>query len=66
MTHISSEIYHLNKLSSPMTANTKIGQINIKLDNDILLSSNILLKNNIRRKTWKIYYKKILQNFFKV
>lgn len=56
----------MNKLSSPMTANTKIGQINIKLDNDILLSSNILLKNNINKKTWKTYYKEILQNFFKV
>lgn len=66
LNNISSEIYSLNKLTSPMMANTKIGQINIKVNDEILLSSNILLKNNISRKTWKIYYQEILQNFFKV
>ena len=61
---ISSEIYSLNKLKAPISANTKIGEINIKLNNEILLSSNILLENNLNRKTWKIYYNELLQNFF--
>lgn len=63
---ISSEIYNLNKITAPIHAKTKIGEINIKLNNEILLSSNILLENNLTRKTWQVYYKELLQNFFKL
>ena len=63
---ISSEVYNLNKITAPMSAKTKIGEINIKLNNEILLSSNILLENSLTRKTWQMYYKEILQNFFKL
>ena len=61
---ISSEIYSLSKISTPIFANTKIGEINIKVDNEILLSSNIILENNLTRKTWQKYYQEILENFF--
>lgn len=63
---ISSEIYSLRKITAPTFANKKIGEINIKVDDEILLSSNIILKNNLNRKTWKKYYSEILKNFFKL
>lgn len=66
LSSISSEIYSLNLLHTPMKSNTKIGEINIKSDNEILLSSNILLKNNLAKKDIKTYYKELLQNFFKL
>ena len=64
LNNISTEIYNINKISSPATNNTKIGQITIKIDNEILLSSNIILKNNLNKKDWKTYYKEIIKNFF--
>lgn len=63
---ISSEIYSLNILHTPLQSNTKIGEINIKIDNEILLSSNILMKNNLSRKSWQTYYKEIFKNFFNI
>lgn len=64
--NINSEIYSLNTLSAPIQANTKLGQLNIKLKEEILLSLDIILKNNINKKTWQNYYFEILQNFFKI
>lgn len=60
---ISSEVYHLQKIKSPTSLNQKIGEITIKLNNEILVSSNILLDNILHRKTWKWYYKELLQFF---
>ena len=63
---ISSELFTLNTLSAPTYANTKIGEISIKIDNNILVSTDILIKNDLSKKTWKQYYKELLKNFFKV
>lgn len=63
---ITSEIYALNTLSSPSFSNKKIGELKIKINNETLLSSNIILTNNINRKTTKMYFKELLINFFNI
>ena len=50
---ISTETYSLNFLHAPINVNSKIGEINIKLDNEILLYSEIILSKIINRKKWK-------------
>lgn len=64
--NIDLKIFSISKLSAPVSSNTKVGVLNVQLDNEILLSLDILLKNNINKKTWQIYYLEILQNFFKL
>lgn len=66
ISNLSLNIFSLNKLSAPMSSNTKIGTLNIKIDDEILLNLDILLGNNINKKTWQMYYLEILQNFFKL
>lgn len=61
---VSSEIYTLNKLESPSFTGKKIGELKIKVNNETLISTNILLANNITRKNWYIYFKEILIAFF--
>lgn len=63
---ISSEIYSLNTLITPINKNKKIGEINIKVNDEILLSSNIILNNTLQRKSWKKYYKEIFENYFSI
>lgn len=64
--NIDLKIFTINKLTAPRLANTKIGVLNVQVDNEILLSLDVLLQNNINKKTWQIYYLEILQNFFKL
>ena len=61
---ISSELYSLYKLKAPLYSKTKIGEITIKINNEIITSYNIILKNNLTRKTWKTYYKEIFKSLF--
>ena len=63
---ITSEVYSLNKIIAPTTANTKIGEINIKINNEIIFSSNIILKNTLTRKNWKLYYKELFKNYLNI
>lgn len=63
---LSSEIYALNKLNSPSFKNKKIGELKIKINNENLLSTNIILTNNINRKKPQLYFKEILTQFFKI
>ena len=64
--NIDLKIFSINKLTAPTLANTKIGVLNVQLGHEILISLDILLNNNINKKTWQIYYLEILQNFFKL
>lgn len=64
--NIDFQIFSLNKLSAPINYDTKIGVLNVKTNNEILLDLDILINNNINRKTWQIYYLEIFQNFFKL
>ena len=66
ISNIDFNTFSITKLSAPLFTNTKIGVCHIKVDNDILMSLDILLKNNINKKTWKTYYIESLQNFFKL
>lgn len=66
LSSISSEIYALSKLKSPSYINKKIGELKIKINNETLLSTNILLSNNLNRKNFQMYIIEILSNFFKV
>lgn len=64
--NITCQIYSPNKFEAPISANTKIGQLSIKLENEVLLNLDINLVNKISQKTWKNYYLEIFQNFFKL
>lgn len=66
LSNIHLKIFSINKFLAPVYSNTKVGVLNVKLDDEILLNLDIVLKNNINKKTWKNYYLEIFQNFFKL
>ena len=66
MNMITSEIYSLSKISTPTLSGTKVGQISIKINNETLLSSNIIITNNLNKKKPQIYFKEIIENFFNI
>ena len=66
VSNINLKIFTLTKLNAPLLANQKIGTLNVSVNDEILLSLDILLKNSLSKKTWKIYYFELLQNFFAI
>lgn len=66
VSNIDLNIFSLTKLQAPIVKNTKVGTLNVKIDNELLLSIDILLNNDINKKTWQIYYLQFLKDFFKL
>ena len=58
---ITSSIYTLKKIKSPISKCTKIGVIQISVNNEPILNLDILLKNNLKKKDFKQYFIEILK-----
>lgn len=67
---LETKIYTLNTLSSQNLANSKIGQITIYYESQVLCTIDIILTNNLKPNSWFYYFKKIFkeynQNFYEV
>ena len=60
---LSTKFYTLNKLSSNINFNEKIGQMTIYYENKPVCSMDILLKNELVQNSWIYYFVKILREF---
>ena len=58
---INSSIYTLKNLEAPILVNTKIGVIQISVNDESILNLDILLENNLKRKDFKEYFIQILK-----
>lgn len=64
ISHLEIETYSLNNLSAPIDKDTKVGFLTIKVNDEILKKVDILVKNKIEKKNFKIYYQELLKNIF--
>lgn len=62
--NLKAETYYLNNLKAPLYKDTKVGFLTIKTGDEILIKLDILVKNNIEKKNFKIYYQELLKNIF--
>lgn len=60
---LSAKFYNINKFSSKINPNNKIGCITIYYDDKILTSVDIILSNNLIKNNWKYYFVEILKQF---
>jgi D-alanyl-D-alanine carboxypeptidase (penicillin-binding protein 5/6) len=61
---ISFKTYMFSTFSAPMVENTKIGILYVYQNNNIIAEYDIILDNNLTKKTLKEYFFDILKNYF--
>ncbi len=64
---LKTSIYSVYFIDYNTKINTKIGNLNLKCDNEILYSIDVILSTDIRRMGWKDYLKKFIceyKNYF--
>lgn len=64
LSKLKAETYFLDNLEAPISKQSKIGVLTIKLENETLKNIDICVKNDIDRKNYKIYYRELLENMF--
>lgn len=64
LSNLEIKAYCLNNFIAPVNENTKIGFLTIKINDEILKTVDIFVKNNIEKKNYKIYYQELLKNIF--
>lgn len=63
--NVSVDIECEKLMEAPVYENTKVGTITIKLGEDVVSKSNILVKETVNKKTILEYFYEIMQNFKK-
>ena len=58
---INCSIYTLTNLDSPVTQGTKIGVLQVSVNNELILNLDILLANDLEKKDFKEYFIEILK-----
>ena len=61
--NVSVDIECEKLMEAPVYENTKVGTITIKLGEDVVSKSNILVKETVNKKTILEYFYEIMQNF---
>ena len=62
---INTKSYMFSNFSEPMSKDTKIGILQLYINDILLTEYNILLNNNLEKKDYIFFFKEILRNFFK-
>lgn len=59
---IKTSTYCLSLIEAPMSANTKVGEIRVMVDSEILYTIDIRLVNDIKKKEWNDYMKEFISD----
>ena len=59
---INTSIYVLSVLDAPIIKNTKIGVLQVKIDQTPIYEYDIRIKNNLEKKNWKNYFFDIIKH----
>lgn len=60
---IKVEISAVNELEAPITKNQKIGTINVKVNNNIIASTDIIIENEINKKSILWYFIELIKEY---
>lgn len=60
----NTKIHTINNFSSQTKALSKVGTLYLYNNDNLICSTNIILKNNLIQNSWNYYFKNILKNLF--
>lgn len=61
--NVKVQIIALNKLEAPIDVNQKVGTVNVKVDDNIIASTDIIIENQINKKSILSYFMELISQY---